>query len=337
LGSYTGYFRPPLFPPCGTTSILTRMDPNINFSWGTTPPFPQLCPQYYTATWTGFLQAPTTDSYIFYGVSDDRISIKFNNAVTPIYIGKSGQSAPITLTAGTLYPIVVQYTHFDFGGNLPASVILRWSSTQNSAHQIIPAGLFYPQTMVKADSAGSVIKTIKKWCIKANYVKQQNIVRPLFSPIQKDHLVLSAWVRIDAADCNSLPALVNVINVNFTPTGTGTSFSLVKTGVRIEGWQRYESNAIVVPSNSTSMAISITAPSGNNIFLDDIKMEPFNSATKGFIYNPVNLRLMAELDENNYASYYEYDDDGTLIRVKKETERGIMTIKETRNALIKDN
>ncbi len=48
------------------------------------------------------------------------------------------------------------------------------------------------------------------------------------------------------------------------------------------------------------------------------------------------MRLMADLDENNYASLYEYDDDGTLIRVKKETEKGIMTIRETRSALIKD-
>ena len=57
---------------------------------------------------------------------------------------------------------------------------------------------------------------------------------------------------------------------------------------------------------------------------------------KSFVYNPANIRLMAELDENNYASFYEYDDDGTLIRVKKETIKGIKTIQETRSALIKD-
>lgn len=56
---------------------------------------------------------------------------------------------------------------------------------------------------------------------------------------------------------------------------------------------------------------------------------------KSFVYDPVNLRLMAELDENNYATFYEYDDDGTLIRVKKETERGVKTIKETRSSLLR--
>jgi hypothetical protein len=40
---------------------------------------------------------------------------------------------------------------------------------------------------------------------------------------------------------------------------------------------------------------------------------------------------VAELDERNYATLYEYDEEGKLIRVKKETEKGIMTIKENKN------
>jgi hypothetical protein len=40
---------------------------------------------------------------------------------------------------------------------------------------------------------------------------------------------------------------------------------------------------------------------------------------------------MAEIDENGFATFYEYDDEGLLVRVKKETEKGIMTLKETRS------
>jgi hypothetical protein len=53
---------------------------------------------------------------------------------------------------------------------------------------------------------------------------------------------------------------------------------------------------------------------------------------KSYVYDPVNLRLVAELDENNYAVFYEYDEEGTLIRNKVETKEGIKTIKETRSA-----
>jgi hypothetical protein len=74
--------------------------------------------------------------------------------------------------------------------------------------------------------------------------------------------------------------------------------------------------------------------SSTAVNFDDIRFEPFNSSMKSFVYDPATLRLMAELDENNYATFYEYDDDGTLSRVKKETQRGIQTIKETRSYLI---
>jgi hypothetical protein len=44
----------------------------------------------------------------------------------------------------------------------------------------------------------------------------------------------------------------------------------------------------------------------------------------------VSLKYVAELDVNNFATFYEYDAQGNLVRVKKETERGIMTIQESK-------
>jgi hypothetical protein len=40
---------------------------------------------------------------------------------------------------------------------------------------------------------------------------------------------------------------------------------------------------------------------------------------------------MSSLDENNFATFYEYDAEGNLIRSKKETEKGIVTLSETRS------
>jgi hypothetical protein len=58
---------------------------------------------------------------------------------------------------------------------------------------------------------------------------------------------------------------------------------------------------------------------------------------KSFVYDPDNQRLTAELDENNYATFYEYDKEGGLIRVKKETVKGVYTIQETRSGNVKTN
>jgi len=44
------------------------------------------------------------------------------------------------------------------------------------------------------------------------------------------------------------------------------------------------------------------------------------------------LRLWAKLDDRNFASIIEYDNQGVQVRTKKETEKGIYTINEVRSS-----
>ena len=50
---------------------------------------------------------------------------------------------------------------------------------------------------------------------------------------------------------------------------------------------------------------------------------------QSFVYDRQNYKPQATLDANNYATFYYYDQQGNLFLVKKETERGIMTIQES--------
>jgi hypothetical protein len=104
--------------------------------------------------------------------------------------------------------------------------------------------------------------------------------------------------------------------------------SLKKSPI-IDGWQKFE-YTFIIPANSTGTLKIELKTSGATTYFDDVRIHPFNSMMKSYVYNPLDLRFMAELDENNYATFYEYDEDGALIRVKKETERGVMTIQENR-------
>ena len=123
------------------------------------------------------------------------------------------------------------------------------------------------------------------------------------------------------------------------PRQATTSTSLLVNGASVinssmifpvvEGWKRVEV-PFTLPAGSTSFALTIQ-PSGT-LHVDDIRIHPFDSEMKTMAYDARSQRLMAVMDENNFATFYEYDDEGTLIRVKKETERGIMTIKETRSS-----
>ncbi len=101
----------------------------------------------------------------------------------------------------------------------------------------------------------------------------------------------------------------------------------------IDGWQKrdYKFTLDAGMAGAVEFQIVNNLNSGNNIHIDDVRVLPFDGSMKSYVYHPYSYRLVAELDDNNFATFYEYDEEGSLIRVKKETERGIKTIQEGRN------
>jgi hypothetical protein len=91
---------------------------------------------------------------------------------------------------------------------------------------------------------------------------------------------------------------------------------------------------IFKPQNSPFNITIGSSTQNPTFYLDDIRIMPFNATIKTYVYDPRKLRIVAELDENNYATFYNYDEEGTLVQVKKETERGIMTLKTTRQNIV---
>jgi hypothetical protein len=151
-----------------------------------------------------------------------------------------------------------------------------------------------------------------------------------FAP-EPGEYILSAWVQ----QANSEQEVTfdgPVISLVFATGGTtnGTEGPFIPKGPIIDGWQRIDAK-FTVPSTSSDVYVKLINTSSKDIFFDDLRIHPLKASMKSFVYDPVSMRLMAELDENNYATFYEYDEEGALIRVKKETERGVKTIKETGN------
>jgi len=149
---------------------------------------------------------------------------------------------------------------------------------------------------------------------------------PLFSPDSGSYL-LSAWVK-ESTTCGVTGYIKDSIVVSFT--SSSAKYVMKPSGPVIEGWQRFESR-FKVPGAAKSIIVKLVAGS-NTAYYDDIRIEPFAAEMTSYVYDPSSLRLLATLDENNYATFYEYNDEGILLRVKKETERGIMTIKESRSS-----
>ncbi len=189
-----------------------------------------------------------------------------------------------------------------------------------SADTITPKLTF---TIKTVECGGQVLQDIRT---------NAKVLLPVFSPAPGARMVISAWVK-EVGDTTLRSSYIN--NKIVVSDGT-TAFTFYPSGTIIEGWQRYE-GVFTINNNATQLQVNLKSIGANPVYFDDLRIHPFNANMKSFAFHPVNLRLMAELDENNYATLYEYDDDGTLIRLKKETQRGIKTIKETRSALVKEN
>jgi sugar lactone lactonase YvrE len=92
-----------------------------------------------------------------------------------------------------------------------------------------------------------------------------------------------------------------------------------------------------IPEGYRYIEVHLVSSNDVNTYFDDVRIHPYNSVMKTYAFNKTTQKLMAELDENNYATFYEYDGEGQLSRVKKETIKGVVTLKEVRMNMIKKN
>lgn len=159
---------------------------------------------------------------------------------------------------------------------------------------------------------------------------------PSFQPIPNHKYLLSAWVSEETLGKESF--IDPEIYLKFTTsTGVHTYGPYTAKGNIIDGWQRVEQE-FTVPYNATDITVQLSSRAGSGsgqVYFDDVRIHPFDAGFKSYVYDPVTLKFTAELDNNNYATFYEYDEEGKLVRVKKETERKTVTVKESRNSTIK--
>lgn len=149
-----------------------------------------------------------------------------------------------------------------------------------------------------------------------------------FKPIPGSRYWISAWVKEDQAS-QVLAYTDSHIELSFI--GASSSVDFYPTGDIVEGWQRIV-GSFTIPIATTDLKIDLINDNASiNAYFDDIRVHPFNASMKSYVYDAETYWLTAELDDNNYATFYEYDKEGQLIRIKKETARGIMTIQESRS------
>jgi hypothetical protein len=284
-----------------------------------------------SAEWNGSIVTAFSGDYQFAVTgngmyADDWAEVSINNAVIASSEFQTSSSVNNTfhMEAGQAYAIRIKYKQTYGMGQLQ----FKWKiANSTSPYLPVPIENLYP--------VGSTIPpaiTQLGSCAAPGDIKATNAFIDRFSLIPGERYVMSAWVREGVADCHCKEYNNNSIEIK----ADGVSITGLKKakGAIIEGWQRYEFD-FTVPNGTQNLEFLLRSSAGVASYFDDIRIHPFKSNLKSYVYHPETLRLGAELDENNYATFYEYDDEGTLVRVKKETREGIKTITETRSAIQK--
>jgi len=146
-----------------------------------------------------------------------------------------------------------------------------------------------------------------------------------FEPKPNKLYLISAWVK----DGSSLSRNTG-LSIDIKGDGGGPVPINLNCKAIVEGWKLMEGT--INTGDISGPNLHLIIKSTNSVKIDDIRIHPKEGHLKSYAYDNLSFKLMAELDENAFATFYEYDDEGSLVRVKKETERGIATIKESRSS-----
>jgi hypothetical protein len=91
-------------------------------------------------------------------------------------------------------------------------------------------------------------------------------------------------------------------------------------------------HGLFVSGNTYIPKVKLFKPMGtassNYIYMDDVSVHPVNTLMKCYVYDTDYKRISAVLDEQHFSTLYQYDAEGRLESLKKETEQGVKTITE---------
>lgn len=145
-------------------------------------------------------------------------------------------------------------------------------------------------------------------------------------------LIIKFWVKTDNPEipaedvAEALKAAMLNIYVPVSVVAQVGEWSLCEARITRDVWDEYPAGHFSMDLKRVS---STKAVNNASIWIDDIKMQYTFTQMKAFVYDTRTLRLVAEFDDQHFATFYQYNEEGKLVRKMIETERGMQTIQET--------
>jgi hypothetical protein len=216
--------------------VLSRIDPVVNFNWGSNSPGSGISNDNFSVRWTGFVKPQYSGTYTFYVNSNDgnRLWVNGVQLTNRWSDGASENYGTINLSAGTLYTITLEM----YEGVNNASSVLSWSHA-NQTKQVIPQARLFTSVL----KSGSELTALDEGLIP-DEIK--------IYPIP----VTSGILTIDfGKQCNNDDKKVTILNMqgsivkNFSFAGSSATITMDKPGifiVKVESCSKTYQKKVVV-------------------------------------------------------------------------------------------
>jgi hypothetical protein len=134
-----------------TGATISRVDPIVNFNWGTGAPAAGIAADTFSVRWLGQVKAVESGNYRFRTISDEGVRLWVNGQLVinnwTAHTATTNTSAAVALVAGQKYDIRLQF----FENTGAATMRLLWQRPGQTAYTVIPQGqLFVPGDGLRA-------------------------------------------------------------------------------------------------------------------------------------------------------------------------------------------
>jgi glucose/arabinose dehydrogenase len=147
---------------------ISRVDPTIDFAWGTGSPAAAIAPDTFSARWTGEIEPQFSQTYTFYTVSDDGVRLWVNGQrIVNNWTNHAATEnrGTIALVGGQRYAIAMEY--YENAGSATARLL--WSSA-STPKAVVPSSRLFP-TSTATPGAIRVNFQLSSAPVPAGYLK----------------------------------------------------------------------------------------------------------------------------------------------------------------------
>lgn len=136
-------------------------------------------------------------------------------------------------------------------------------------------------------------------------------------------LCVKVWVK----DASKNPAPIKGNSIITSPSST-TPLNFKKIAQTGE-WSLYEAKLPILNNGAEYQIQFQSNLSSGVLYIDDVRQQPLNAQANAYVYDPSTLRLLTSFDDQHFGLYYQYNQQGQLVRKMIETERGMKTVIES--------